>query len=468
MEASAALSNVGQGVGGTSKKLFIKTYGCQSNVYDSQKMSELLRTHGFSNTGNIEEADLVIYNTCHIREKASEKVFSELGKAKIIKDRRKSKGLDTAIVVAGCTAQAEGEEIVRRAPYVDVVVGPQANHTLPTLIEQVRREKRWVMNLDMLANEKFDNLPVGNEKDVQDPSVRKYSAFLAIQEGCDKFCHFCCVPYTRGAEFSRPAHDVFKEAIALVKAGAKEITLLGQNVSAYHGSWHGGSQYSIGQLIRLLCTIDGLERVRYMTSHPKDMTDDELFLVHEHEEKVMPYLFLPVQSGSDKVLKLMNRRHTAEFYLGIIENFRKARPNIAFSSDFIVGYPGETEEDFLQTMELVMKVEYAQCFSFKYSPRPGTPGALIEKQIEEDVKQDRLARLQELLRTQQLDFNRNTVGKTVPVLFEKQGKIPGQITGKTPYMQTVCVAGSEKSTLGQTLNVNITGASQNTLIGNLV
>jgi tRNA-2-methylthio-N6-dimethylallyladenosine synthase len=441
-----------------SKKLYIKTYGCQMNVYDSIKMGELLKPHGFELSEEALDADMVILNTCHIREKATEKVYSELGKIKRNKERKKAAGSDMVIAVAGCVGQAEGEQIIKRSPFVDIVVGPQSYHNLPTLLEEVKRSKGWVVDLDFPTESKFDSLP--------DDQSQGVSAFLSIQEGCDKFCHFCCVPYTRGAEYSRPISDIFREANKLVGLGAKEITLLGQNVSAYHGEGPEGQAYTIGRLIKMLAKIDGLERIRYTTSHPRDMTDEELFEVHASEPKLMPYLHLPVQAGADKVLKEMNRKHTRDFYFEIIEKFRKAQPEIAFSSDFIVGYPGETEQDFEDTLDLVRQVKFAQAYSFKYSPRPGTPASALSNQIPEEVKIERLARLQELLMQQQLEFNRSCVGKTLPVLFDKPGRYEGQVMGKSPYMQSVYIQGST-DLIGAIYEVDITNASQNAISGQL-
>ena len=435
-----------------SKKLYIKTYGCQMNMYDSQKMSELLQPHGFSSTDSQEDADLVILNTCHIREKAAEKVYSELGRVRNIKNKHKD---DMMIAVAGCVAQAEGEEIFKRAPYVDMVVGPQSYHNLPQMIENAKRTKDWQIDLDFPEDSKFDKLPQSNADSV--------SAFLSVQEGCDKFCNFCVVPYTRGAEYSRSVAEIYREALKLVNQGVKDVMLLGQNVSAFHGDFEGES-WTLGKLIKKLSDIEGLERIKYMTSHPRDMVDEELFEAHANINKLMPYLHLPVQSGSNKILKAMNRKHTREEYFEIIKKFQDARPDIVFSSDFIVGYPGETEEDFLDTMDLVQRVNYSQCFSFKYSKRPGTPAATIEEQVPEDVKADRLQRLQKLLFEKQRAFNESCIGKTMPVLFEKEGKMDGQLFGRTPYMQQVFVkAGTELQ--GKTVDVKITTAGQNSLAG---
>lgn len=442
------------------KKLYIKTYGCQMNVYDSNRMIDLLAPLGYKTTDSPEGADMMILNTCHIREKATEKVFSDLGRLKPHKSK------DAIIAVAGCVAQAEGQEIINRAPYVDMVFGPQTYHRLPQMIAEATRKidqksgpGRGILDVDFPVEPKFDSLP-----EVQ--AFEGASAFLTIQEGCDKFCHFCCVPYTRGAEFSRPVKDILNEAKHLVQKGAKEITLLGQNVNAYHGKSESGKEWGLGRLLYKLAEMEGLERIRYTTSHPRDV-DDELIEAHRDLDKLMPYLHLPVQSGSDHVLKAMNRRHTADDYRLIIEKLRKARPEIAFSSDFIVGYPGENARDFEDTMQLVKDVFYAQCFSFKYSPRAGTPAAALDYQVPEDVKSERLDRLQDLLREQQQQFNQTFVEKITPVLFEKKGKQPGQIIGKNPYLQSVLVKGNERL-LGEIIDVKITSAGLNSLEGEIV
>lgn len=424
------------------------------NVYDSVKMEELLKPHGYQMTNNSKDADLVILNTCHIREKAAEKVYSELGRIKKNSTRKRT------IAVAGCVAQAEGEEIFRRAPFVDLVVGPQSYQNLPELLAKVARNEKRVIDLDFPEESKFDE--IGGELKHQG-----IAAFLSVQEGCDKFCHFCVVPYTRGAEYSRTVSEVRREAIKLVAMGAKELTLLGQNVSGYHGLADDENTWSLGKLIKNLATIDGLERIRYMTSHPRDMVDEELFEVHANEPKLMPFLHLPIQAGSNRTLEAMNRKHTREFYLELIAKFRKARPDMAFSSDFIVGFPGEAEEDFLDTMKIVEEVGYSQCYSFKYSPRPGTPAAVSEAQIPEDIKDDRLQRLQALIIKKQKEFNESCVGKILPVLFVDQAKKDGQIQGKSPYMQTVVIDGADPALYGQTRDVLITRAGQNSLHGEL-
>lgn len=441
-----------------TKKLYIKTYGCQMNVYDSKRMAELLQPMGYSETDTLKEADMVILNTCHIREKAAEKVYSELGRIRNLKEARAQLGKKMLIAVAGCVGQAEGEEVFKRAPYVDIVVGPQSYHNLPDLIGQVERVGN-AMDLEFTPNPKFDTLP----DDTQSEGV---SSFLTIQEGCDKFCTFCVVPYTRGAEFSRPVSDVYREAIQLVSKGAKELTLLGQNVNAYHGQTSEGDSWDLAKLIKHVATINGLERIRYTTSHPRDM-NDALIEAHGTIDSLMPFLHLPVQSGSDTILHAMNRKHKADEYLKIIEKLRAARPDIAFSSDFIVGFPGETDQDFEDTMQLVKEVKYAQCYSFKYSPRPGTPGSLREDQIPEEVKSERLQRLQTLLNEQQETFNKQCIGLEIPVLFDHKGKYKDQIVGRSPYMQAVhMVTQNPENYINQIVNVNITEAFANSLSGN--
>ena len=442
----------------STKKLYIKTYGCQMNVYDSARMADVMAPLGYSMSESAEGADLVILNTCHIREKAEEKVYSDLGRIRAEKERKEENGEKMLIAVGGCVGQAEGEEIIKRAGYVDIVLGPQSYHRLPEMVTKAIREGGGVVDLEFPAVSKFDSLP-------EQSKPEGGSAFLSVQEGCDKFCTFCVVPYTRGAEFSRPVRDVMREAHGLVEKGVSEITLLGQNVNAYHGNGEGGT-WSLAKLIRELAKIDGLERIRYTTSHPRDM-DDDLINAHGDIEKLMPYLHLPVQAGSDNVLKRMNRKHTASFYLEIIDKLRKARPDIAFSSDFIVGFPGETDEDFKATMRLVETVGYAQCYSFKYSPRPGTPAANDDLQVDEDVKVKRLELLQGLLNRQQAAFNRSMVGKTTRILFERPGKYAGQLIGKTPYMQSVHVVDS-LHLMNQYADVVIMDAMPNSLAGKLI
>lgn len=429
------------------KKVHVKTYGCQMNVYDSIKMEELLKPHGFAASDTAEDADLVILNTCHIREKAAEKIYSELGRVKEHRDDKRAKGQNMVIAVAGCVAQAEGEAIFERAPFVDIVVGPQSYHNLPKLLEQVKRKEKWVMDLDFQANNKFDQLS-------EDTQSQGAAAFIAIQEGCDKFCHFCVVPYTRGAEYSRTVAEIYRETIKLVSFGAKEIHLLGQNVSAFHGEGPDGTIWSLGKLIKHLAKIDGLERIRYTTSHPRDMVDDELFEAHRTEPKLMPFLHLPIQSGSNKILDAMNRKHTREFYLDIIKKFQDARPDMAFSSDFIVGYPGETDEDFADTLRIVQEVGYSQCYSFAYSQRPGTPASMQSNQVDPEIVSARLTELQELIWDHQKKFNAKCNGKTLKVLFDQKGKHPGQIQGRSEYMQMVFAQGDE-SHMNKILDVEI-------------
>ena len=426
------------------KNLFIKTYGCQMNVYDSEKMAALLKPHGYRLHARQEEADLIILNTCHIREKATEKVYSELGRLP----------KKATVVVAGCVAQAEGREIIKRAKNVDIIVGPQSYHNLPMLLEKLKREQKWQIDLDFADDEKFDKLPLNT-------LTKSYASFLTVQEGCDKFCHFCCVPYTRGKEYSRPQGELLKEAEQLVLSGSKDITLLGQNVSAYYNN--GG----LASLLEKLAGLDGLKRLRYITSHPCDMKDDALFRLHANEPKLTPYLHLPVQSGSNKILKEMNRKHTREEYFAIIDKFTTARKDMAFSSDFIVGYPGETDADFADTLDLVQRVPFGLCYSFKYSPRPGTPAASLSTQVPEEIKVQRLQELQKLLQEKQLQFNKSCEGKEFEVLFEKKGKYEGQITGKSPYLQAVIVQG-DVALLGQIKKVRVTQAMFSNLQARLI
>ncbi|OWJ74576.1 tRNA (N6-isopentenyl adenosine(37)-C2)-methylthiotransferase MiaB [Haematobacter genomosp. 1] len=436
----------------TPKKLYIKTYGCQMNVYDSERMAEALGAKGYVTTEVAEEADMVLLNTCHIREKAAEKVYSDLGRLKPLKLAKP----DLKIGVAGCVAQAEGEEIMRRMPLVDLVVGPQTYHRLPAMMEKVEQGARAV-DTEFPEEDKFAHLPR------RPLPNRPPAAFLTVQEGCDKFCAFCVVPYTRGSEVSRPAERILREARDLVERGVREITLLGQNVNAYHGGGEGGD-WSLARLVRALAEIDGLERIRYTTSHPNDMSDD-LIAAHGEVEKLMPYLHLPVQSGSDRILKAMNRRHTAEGYLRLIDRIRAARPDMMMSGDFIVGFPGETEADFEATMELVRQVNYGMAFSFKYSSRPGTPAA-DRPPVAADVSDDRLQRLQALLTTQQRAAQLAMVGREVSVLFEKKGRMPGQMVGKSDYLHAVhAVTDAAPGTLAR---VRIVAAGPNSLAGELV
>lgn len=438
-----------------SKKVFIKTYGCQMNVYDSERMADVLTPIGYAPVDTPDDADLVILNTCHIREKAAEKVYSELGRIRKMKEKNKP---DMKVAVAGCVAQAEGEEIMRRAPVVDMVLGPQTYHKLPEMIAKVYRGTGNVLETEFDTLEKFDTLPETRQ-------AKGFSAFLTIQEGCDKFCTFCVVPYTRGAEVSRPVSQIVAEARSLASQGVREITLIGQNVDAYHAEGPDGSQWGLGELIRHVALIGGIDRLRFTTSHPRDM-DDGLIATLGAEKKLMPYLHLPIQAGSNKVLHAMNRGHTFEDYKTLIAKIRAARPDIALSGDFIVGFPGETEADFEQTMKCVEEIGYASSFSFKYSIRPGTPGAALPRQVPEDVKSERLKRLQDLLYTQQLAFNESLIGRTLDVLVENGGRDNGQLFGRSPYLQGTHFFASEEL-VGQIVPVKITGAGRNSLTGEL-
>jgi len=441
------------------KKLYIKTYGCQMNVYDTVRMHDVMQPLGYTPSDTPVDADLVILNTCHIREKADEKVYSDLGRIRVEKERKKAAGEKMLVAVGGCVGQAEGAEIITRAPYVDMVFGSQSYYQLPEMVTRAIRGEGGVVELDFSPVEKFDKMP-----EISDS--QGVSAYLSVQEGCDKFCSFCVVPYTRGAEYSRPFADILREAKKLVDGGAKEITLLGQNVNAYHGAKESGKTASLADLFDAMAQINGLERMRYFTSHPRDMSDD-LIAIHGSEKKLMPFLHLPVQSGSDNVLKRMNRKHGRDQYFEIVEKLLKARPDLTMSSDFIVGFPDESDADFEDTMDLIRRVNYSLVYSFKYSPRPGTPAATDEKQIPEEVKQLRLARLQALVHEKQTAFNESFVGKTIPVLFDRMGKNDGQILGKSEYMQSVYVSADAKM-IGQIANVKITGGFLNSLAGVLV
>ena len=443
-------------------KVLVKSYGCQMNVYDATRMADLLGKEGYAETANEEDADLVILNTCHIREKAAEKIYSELGKLAILKRARAAKGRDTRIVVAGCVAQAEGELVLRRQPAVDLVVGPQSYHRLPAMLERAKSGAR-LADTDFAVDDKFGSLPAPSRAKI---AARGVSAFVTVQEGCDKFCSFCVVPYTRGAEVSRKVAEIEGETRRLLDAGVREITLIGQNVNAYRGEDDSGNSWSLERLLERLAGFEGLERLRYTTSHPIDMTQG-LIDAHRAIEKLMPYLHLPVQAGSDRVLKAMNRRHTAADYLDIAARLRKARPDAALSSDFIVGFPGETDADFDDTLRLVREVGFASSFSFKYSPRPGTPGAERDDQIDDEIKRERLAALQALLEEQRQAFNAATVGREIDVLFEKDGRHEGQIAGKSPYMQAVHVMGAREK-IGAVASVAIVAAGANSLAGRLV
>jgi len=436
------------------KKLFIKTYGCQMNVYDSARMAELLAPIGYGPAETPEDADMVILNTCHIRERAAEKVYSELGRLKRIKDAR---GL--TIAVAGCVAQAEGEEIIARAPQVDMVVGPQSYHRLPEMIAKIARAGGHALETDFPALEKFDVLP-------KDVAVSGVTAFLTVQEGCDKFCTFCVVPYTRGSEYSRPVAQIEDEARRLADKGVREITLLGQNVNAYAGEGPDGAAWSLARLMHRLSRIEGLARLRYTTSHPRDMAGD-LIAAHGEIEALMPYLHLPVQSGSDRVLDAMNRQHTADDYRRLVERIRAARADIALTSDFIVGFPGESDADFEATLQLVRDIGYAGAFSFKYSARPGTPAAAARKQVSETVKDERLQALNALLFEQQHAFKRACNGRVLDVLFEKPGRKSGQAVGRSPYLQGVHVEGAARN-IGEIHRVRIVAVHPNSLEGALL
>jgi len=439
------------------RKLYVKSYGCQMNVYDSHRMADLLAPEGYVETAAPEDADLIVLNTCHIREKAAEKVYSELGRVRAMKQEAARAGRRVRVAVAGCVAQAEGEEIIRRAPVVDLVVGPQSYHRLPELLA---REGRAVAT-EFPVEDKFSFLPAPS---IEKTRSRGVTAFVTVQEGCDKFCTFCVVPYTRGAEVSRPVETILSEVQNLAAAGVREVTLIGQNVNAYHGEGFGRS-WTLGQLLRRVAEVPGIARLRYTTSHPCDV-DDDLVTVHRDLPQLAPQLHLPVQSGSDRVLAAMNRRHTRADYLGVIERLRTARPDLALTSDFIVGFPAETEEDFRDTLSLVDAVGYSGAFSFKYSQRPGTPGATMHDQIADDVKAERLARLQAVINRNAAAFNARCRGRTLDVLMEKPGRLPGQLTGRSPYLQPVQVMAPERL-IGQMVAVTIMDAGTNSLFGML-
>ena len=453
-EAPAATSN--------TRKVFVKTYGCQMNVYDSERMTDALSKDGYEATDVLEEADLVLLNTCHIREKAAEKVYSELGRLRDMKKARAKDGRDMVIGVTGCVAQAEGKEILRRAPAVDLVIGPQTYHRLPDALRRAKGGER-VVETDYAIEDKFEHLPAPEKAKTR---ARGVTAFLTVQEGCDKFCTFCVVPYTRGSEVSRPVAQIVSEAERLVEGGVREITLLGQNVNAWHGLGPDGAEWSLGDLLCRLAEIEGLARLRYTTSHPRDM-DDKLIAAHRDLPKLMPYLHLPVQSGSDRILKAMNRRHTAAEYIALIERIRAVQPDLAISGDFIVGFPGETDQDFEDTMRLVETVGYAQAFSFKYSIRPGTPGAEMDGHVEESVKAERLERLQALLFRQQREFAKGCIGKEIDLLLEKPGRMPGQLVGRSPWLQPVNVD-AKTSEIGDIIRVRITDAGPNSLFAQAI
>jgi tRNA-2-methylthio-N6-dimethylallyladenosine synthase len=441
------------------RKLYVKSFGCQMNVYDSHRMADTLAPEGYVETATPDDADLVILNTCHIREKAAEKVYSELGRIRNIKHQAAQEGRRVLIAVAGCVAQAEGEEIVRRSPAVDLVVGPQSYHRLPDLL--ARAADRRVVDTEFPVEDKFDFLaPPAREK----TRARGVSAFVTVQEGCDKFCTFCVVPYTRGAEVSRPVAKIVAEVERLADAGVRELTLIGQNVNAYHGEGADGRAWTLGRLLQRLAEVPGIARLRYTTSHPRDM-DASLIAAHRDLPALMPYLHLPVQSGSDRILAAMNRRHTRAEYAAVVAELRDIRPDLAVSSDFIVGFPGETEEDFLETLSLVDEIGYASAFSFKYSPRPGTPAAAME-QVPEPAKVERLQRLQQAIDRHQAAFNARCLGGTFDVLFEKPGKRPGQLVGRSPWLQPV-QALAPPTLVGEIVPVTITEIGSNSMFGAL-
>jgi tRNA-2-methylthio-N6-dimethylallyladenosine synthase len=443
-----------------TKKLYISTYGCQMNVYDSARMADIMAPLGYSLTEKPQGADMAILNTCHIREKASEKTFSELGRLRNMRSKKlEQEEGDMVIAVAGCVAQAEGAEIMKRAPYVNMVFGPQSYHLLPQMVAQAARGAGHILETDFPIDPKFDHLPI----EAIDTNL---SAFLTVQEGCDKFCAFCVVPYTRGAEFSRPVAEIVAEAKRMIAGGTQEITLLGQNVNAYHGLLKSGISATLAELINELAELEGLKRLRYTTSHPLEMSED-LCRAHRDVDVLMPYLHLPVQAGSDRILEAMNRRHTGQEYRAIIEKLRGYKPDLALSGDFIVGFPGETDKDFEDTLQLVRDVKYAQAYSFKYSARPGTPAAGLDDQmVPEEVKSERLAELQRLLNEQQLDYNQSFVGQEVQVLLEREGKRDGQLVGRSPYMQSVFVP-SPPHRIGRIANVIVQEGNANSLRGEL-
>jgi len=453
-------ARAGEGAKELAKRVFIKTYGCQMNVYDSTRMYEVLAPLGFLPVEEPGEADLVIFNTCHIREKAVEKLFSELGaihRTKLMNARRN--GGEMIVAVGGCVAQAEGAEILRRAPFVDLVFGPQNYHQLPDLVARALRDRGdRIVATDFPAEPKFDYLSVAT-------AARGVTAFLTVQEGCDKFCNFCVVPYTRGAEYSRPVVQVVAEASNAARAGVREITLLGQNVNAYHGEGPDGRDWGLGDLVRRLAELPGLDRIRYTTSHPRDV-DDGLIMAHRDVPQLMPFVHLPVQSGANRILSAMNRQYTVDTYRRVVERLRSARSDLALSSDFIVGFPGESDEDFAATIDLVDEIGFAQAFSFKYSPRPGTPAASLSRQIPESVKSDRLATLQGILESKKQRFNNACVGRTLPVLLEKPGRHPGQLVGRSPYLQSIYLTATERR-IGEIVLVQILEATANSLTGSL-
>jgi tRNA-2-methylthio-N6-dimethylallyladenosine synthase len=444
-----------------ARKLYVKSFGCQMNVYDSRRMADTLAPHGYVETGTPDDADLIILNTCHIREKAAEKVYSELGRMRRLKEAAADDGRRVVVAVAGCVAQAEGEEIIRRAPSVDLVFGPQSYHRLPALLARAARDGRAV-DTEFPADDKFEHLAAPAAAAIR---ARGVCAFVTVQEGCDKFCTFCVVPYTRGAEISRPVQSIVKEIERLADAGVREVTLIGQNVNAYHGAGPDGRLWSLARLLERIAPVQGIGRLRYTTSHPHDM-DDDLIAAHRDLPKLMPQLHLPVQSGSDRVLAAMNRRHTRADYLNVVRRLREACPALALTSDFIVGFPGETEIDFAETLELVAEVGFSGAFSFKYSPRPGTPGADMANQVDEAAKSERLERLQRAIDHSQSTFNRNCLGCTFDVLFERPGRYDGQLVGRSPYLQPV-QATAPAWLIGEIAAVTITEIASNSLFGAL-
>jgi tRNA-2-methylthio-N6-dimethylallyladenosine synthase len=445
-----------------SRKVHVKSFGCQMNVYDSHRMADTLAPAGFSETAQPEDADLVILNTCHIREKAAEKVYSEIGRIRIMKEQAAAQGRSLMIAVAGCVAQAEGQEIIRRAGAVDLVVGSQNYHRLPELIARAAGGEK-VVDTEFPVEDKFEALAAPQREATR---KRGIAAFVTVQEGCDKFCTFCVVPYTRGAEVSRPVNQIVAEVERLAEAGVREVTLIGQNVNAYHGQGEDGAPSTLGKLLRRLAQVPGICRLRYTTSHPRDM-DDDLVRAHAELDALMPYVHLPVQSGSDRILAAMNRKHTRRDYLDVIARLRAGRADLAFTSDFIVGFPGETEEDFRATLTLVDEVGYSSAFTFMYSPRPGTPAADMEDQVPAEEKAERLQRLQALITRHQRAFNADFAGRTLDVLLEKPGKLPGQLVGKSPYLQAVQVM-APRSLIGEIARVTVTEVGSNSLFGALV
>jgi len=443
------------------KKVHIKSYGCQMNVYDGQRMADVLGQEGYVETATPDDADLILLNTCHIRERAAHKVYTELGKLRDLKRERKAQGRETQLVVAGCVAQAEGAEIQRRQPAVDLVIGPQTYHRLPELLAHAKGGR--VVDTELPPEDKFDHLPAPKPAAIL---ARGVSAFVTVQEGCDKFCAFCVVPYTRGAEFSRPVAQVIAEVERLAQAGVQDVSLLGQNVNAYHGDGPDGRVWTLARLIHRIAEVPGIARIRYTTSHPRDM-DEELIAAHRDLPQMMPFLHLPVQAGSDRILAAMNRKHTGDEYRRLIDRIREARPDIALSSDFIVGFPGESDADFEETMRLIADVRFASAYSFKYSPRPGTPAAELSEQVPAAVMDERLYRLQALVEQHRQEFNHAMVGRTVEILIERNGRHPGQLAGKTPYMQAVQIE-SATHRIGDRVMVLIERAGSNSLFGRAV